>query len=329
MAGTWALNLFDRLHIGHQVLIDRLQETESPIAAVTDGELVGHDLELKQIIQPVEVRVQNLQEYLHMNGLADLIRVVVIDKYEDLLKISGPTAFLMFRGPCCTEIDTKGINERKRLLGAIDRHEYLNPVRADDGDKVSSARIRLGEIDREGRRLVGTDEPPRRLDVTKRSGLKAPKGDLFDVREGPPEERVVKRIDDEAPVKVIAVGDVTSATLISAGFTPDVCIVDGITKRGRYETSVRSQREYRIYNPAAVIYPEAWSTIATAIQDDRASVIIVEGEEDLLGFPAALLAPEGSVMLYGQPDRGIVWVPVTEENKTRARALLEEMPVIC
>ncbi|MCF2136855.1 MAG: DUF359 domain-containing protein [Candidatus Thorarchaeota archaeon] len=328
MTKTYALNLFDRLHVGHQVLIDYIQDADRPIAVVTDGELMGHDLELGQIIQPVEVRVKALQKYLELNDLEGIIEITVFDRYEDLLKIEGATTFVMFKGPCCTEIDEKGVHQRKEVFGDIDKHKYIKPVRADDGDKVSSARIRLGQIDREGRRLVGTEEPPRRLEMERRGDLKSPKGDLFDVRDGPPEEQAVKRLEDETPKQVITVGDVTSATLIEAGAKPDLCIVDGSTKRGIYDKTITLQREYRIYNPAAAIYPEAWSTIGTALRDRHQSLIFVEGEEDLLGFPVVLLAPEGSVMLYGQPDKGIVWVPVTEENKSRARALLDQMPVI-
>ncbi|MHA2213848.1 MAG: DUF359 domain-containing protein, partial [Candidatus Thorarchaeota archaeon] len=66
----------------------------------------------------------------------------------------------------------------------------------------------------------------------------------------------------------------------------------------------------------------------TAINDNASSLIVVEGEEDLMGFPAVLLAPEDSVMLYGQPGVGIVWVPVNDENRKLARGLLDEMPII-
>jgi uncharacterized protein (UPF0218 family) len=90
-----------------------------------------------------------------------------------------------------------------------------------------------------------------------------------------------------------------------------------------------AERTYKIYNPAAVIYPEAWSVIDTAIQDEnKYSLIVVEGEEDLMGFPAVLLAPDDAAVLYGQPDVGIVWIPVNDENKKIARDLLNQMPII-
>ena len=320
--------MFDRFHVGHQVLIDRLQEAADAVAAITDGQLVGKGLELRQIIQPVEVRARNLRRYLESSELGDKIEVTVIERFDELLEIEGPTTFLMFQGPCCSEIDERGFELRRKRLGSIDTIEYLKPVRAYDGDKVSSARIRLGEIDREGRKLRGTTEPPRRLELGARLGLKTPKGKLFDVRDGPPEERVADRLRREKPIRIIAVGDVTSATLMDQGVEPDVCVVDGITKRGEYKRQVFGTRQYLIYNPPATIYPEAWSAIDTALHDGYHSTVIVEGEEDLLGFPAVLLAPLGSVMLYGQPDRGIVWVPVNDVNKRLARELLEAMPVI-
>ncbi len=329
MTGSWALNLFDRFHLGHQVLIERLLELPEPrTACVVEGEFVGHNLELPQLIQPIDLRVKNLKRYLAETDGGDTIDVVTMSQFDDLLRIEGSTTFLVFQGPCCAEIDELGLARRQQVLGTEDERVYLKPVMARDGGKLSSARIRLGEIDREGRRLKGTDEPPRRLPETGRGSLKTPKGILFDVCDGPPEARVGQRLEEEKPPVVIAVGDVTSTTLLDVGVQPDVCIVDGATKRGAFEREVRTRERFVIYNPPATIYPEAWSTIATAIECDAPAVIAVEGEEDLLGFPAVLLAPEDAVMLYGQPDRGIVWVPVNTDSKAAARALLEQMPVI-
>ena len=213
------------------------------------------------------------------------------------------------------------------LLGNIFSQEDLVQF-AMNGEKLASARIRKGEIDREGRRLRGTNEPPRELPKNGRTILKAPKGDLFAAKDGIPEKRVVDRIQQEQSKCVIAVGDVTTSTILKQNYTPQVMIVDGITKRGRFEERLSADRVYTIYNPPAMIYPESWSVIDTAIHNDGTSLIDVEGEEDLMGFPAVLLAPDGSVVLYGQPDVGIVWIPVNRENKKIARLLLEQMPVI-
>ncbi|MFX1559756.1 MAG: DUF359 domain-containing protein, partial [Promethearchaeota archaeon] len=261
-------------------------------------------------------------------GLEEAISVRSISKVDDLLALEGNTTFVMYEGPCCTKIETGALNIRKEKMGVRDTIEYLKPVRAHDGKKLAAARIRLGEIDREGHRLRGTKEPPRELKFEGRAGLKSPKGQLFAVKDGPPERRVVQKIREDAPDCVIAIGDVTTSTLLKEGYTPKVMIVDGITKRGPFEEQFTAERVYTIYNPQAAIYPEAWSVIDTAIHDDANSLILVEGEEDLMGFPAVLLAMDNSVVLYGQPNVGIVWVSVNKENKKLARALLEEMPII-
>jgi uncharacterized protein (UPF0218 family)/phosphopantetheine adenylyltransferase len=299
-----------------------------PVAAVTCGELVEKGLELDNLIQPEKLRVENLSAYLRSIQLEDTIRVEVISTYEDLISIEGPTTFMLFEGPCCVEIEAKGLDMRRERLAFSDRMEPLKPVQAQDGDKMSSARIRLGEVDRQGRPLMRTSEPPRRLPEQRRAGLQTPKGEVYDTKDGNPERRIVTRIQEEAPELVIAVGDVTSASLIAENYTPDVCVVDGITKRGVFEGSFSAEIEYRIYNPAAMIFPEAWSAMNTAIHDGAKSLIVVEGEEDLMGFPAVLLAPEGSVMLYGQPDVGVVWVPVNKQNVAFAREYLNAMPLI-
>ncbi|MHA2064234.1 MAG: DUF359 domain-containing protein [Candidatus Thorarchaeota archaeon] len=326
MAGTYALNLFDRFHLGHQALIDRLSDMPNPVAVVTGGEIVGRDLELQCIIQPIEERLARLKEYLADKELDSSITATTMTLFDEVLSIDGATTFLMYQGPCCDDVRSSALDKRTRYDDVLD---YPRPVRAYDGNKLTSARVRRGEIDREGKKLRGTKEPPRRLDFLQRDDLKSPKGDLYHEKDGPPEERVASRIADENPKCVIAVGDVTTATLLEQDYVPDVSIVDGITKRGKFEGTFTGEQEYKFYNPAAVLFPEAWSTIDTAIRDKKKSLLVVDGEEDLMGFPGVLLAPKRSVMLYGQPNAGIVWVPVNKENKSLARALLDKMPIIC
>ncbi len=328
MTETWALNLFDRFHRGHKILLDRLLDMPSPVAGVADVTLMSKTLELPQIIQPLKLREQRLSEYLESEDLSDIIRVSSVTSYDELQMIPGNCTFLMFEGPCCAEIEEHALEVREGMGDIQDKMIKLKPVKAMDGDKLSSARIRLGEIDREGNLLKGTTEHPRKLPDSNRGVLQTPKGEVYSVTDSRPETRVIERIRVEKPRYVIAVGDVTSSSLIAEGYTPDVCVIDGITKRGEYRSEIQSEKEYMIFNPAATIYPEAWSTMDTAIHDGKKSLILVDGEEDLMGFPAVLLAQHGSVMLYGQPDVGMVWVPVNAENQKLAGEFLEMMPLI-
>jgi hypothetical protein len=53
--------------------------------------------------------------------------------------------------------------------------------------------------------------------------------------------------------------------------------------------------------------------------------IVVNGEEDLLVLPVAVYAPDNSVILYGQPNEGLVIVQVTEEVRNKASSIMNSM----
>lgn len=55
-----------------------------------------------------------------------------------------------------------------------------------------------------------------------------------------------------------------------------------------------------------------------------ASIIQVEGEEDLAVLPVVLALPLGSQVFYGQPRDGVVVVDVTENRKEEAYELLRQ-----
>ncbi len=49
------------------------------------------------------------------------------------------------------------------------------------------------------------------------------------------------------------------------------------------------------------------------------------GEEDLLVLPVCIHAPENAVVLYGQPNRGLVIVRITPEIRNKVETLLDLM----
>ena len=82
---------------------------------------------------------------------------------------------------------------------------------------------------------------------------------------------------------------------------------------------------YHILNPQGLITAESWTVIGKALKEKGKIKIVVDGEEDLLGIPVVLLAPRGSLMLYGQPNEGIVIVTINNESKGFAKRILKEM----
>ena len=57
------------------------------------------------------------------------------------------------------------------------------------------------------------------------------------------------------------------------------------------------------------------------------SAVIVDGEEDLLALVAISVAPDGSLVVYGQPNEGLVLVPVTSQKKKEIADILALMAV--
>ena len=127
--------------------------------------------------------------------------------------------------------------------------------------------------------------------------------------------------------KVYAVGDVVTCNLVNAGIIPDIAIIDGYSMRTRCtRTPIILSRRIRVKNPPGTLTDELIGAIEDAIAEPPA-VVIVDGEEDLAVIPVVLAAPEGSVVLYGQPHEGVVVRIVDEAAKGRARemiALFEE-----
>lgn len=131
--------------------------------------------------------------------------------------------------------------------------------------------------------------------------------------------------------KLISVGDVTTFHLLEAGIFPDICIVDNRTKRKPVARHVSTRNMDNVYeevsveNPAGIITDELIKTLCEAFTSEKPIRIFVKGEEDLATLPVILLAPLGAVVLYGQPDEGVVFVKVTEEKRREIRTLFEKL----
>jgi len=52
--------------------------------------------------------------------------------------------------------------------------------------------------------------------------------------------------------------------------------------------------------------------------------VFVEGEEDLLVIPTVLLAKEGSMVVYGFPEKGICLIEVSSETKKNFKEILNK-----
>jgi uncharacterized protein (UPF0218 family) len=130
---------------------------------------------------------------------------------------------------------------------------------------------------------------------------------------------------------VLAVGDVVSLTLKTLGIEPRLFVCDFLTQRGEPDPTYEAELgawgsvAFRVSNPPATITREAWDAIRQGLAaKPRAGPVrvVVDGEEDLLGIPCFLEAPEGSLVLYGMPGKGVVVVAVDAAFKATVAELL-------
>ncbi|MEF8800371.1 MAG: DUF359 domain-containing protein [Halolamina sp.] len=132
----------------------------------------------------------------------------------------------------------------------------------------------------------------------------------------------------EAGRPIIAVGDVVTYHLRTAGHEPHVAVVDGRTKRERVTEEVRAAvestdgRRIELINEPAQLSRELLIELLDAVEHEENTLLLVEGEEDLATLPAVLAAPLDGTVVYGQPDEGMVAIPVTDETQSEMRDLL-------
>ena len=125
---------------------------------------------------------------------------------------------------------------------------------------------------------------------------------------------------------VITVGDRTTEKMIEFGLIPSLQIIDGKEKRAKREPpKLANATELTVDNPAAEITPQSIDIIKKAFTMQPPIRLCVNGEEDLLVMPVCIYAPENAIILYGQPNEGLVIVKITSEIRNKTQKLLDLM----
>ena len=131
------------------------------------------------------------------------------------------------------------------------------------------------------------------------------------------------KITDELSARhFCCVGDVVTRNAFHHGLTPEVSVIDGVTKRSNVVTLPEfSGRTFEVENPAGTITEELEEALYSAYSM-RPSLVLVEGEEDLAVLPLILILPDSAVILYGQPNEGVVFCEVDSALRKKAEELL-------
>ena len=157
-----------------------------------------------------------------------------------------------------------------------------------------------------------------------REQLKIPLGLLL-LESDATKKNIQKHISENS--FIITVGDRTTEKMIEFGLIPSLQIIDGQEKRIKRDIpkSFDISTTLTCENPAAEITDQSIETIKKAFASQTPVRITVNGEEDLLVLPVCIYAPENSVVMYGQPNEGLVIVKINPEIRNKTQTLLDLM----
>jgi len=157
-----------------------------------------------------------------------------------------------------------------------------------------------------------------------RDQLKKPLGNLVSDND-PNKENIIKKISAESII--ITVGDRTTENMLQLGLKPQIQIIDGLEKRSECAVPADDTINTKLSckNPPGEITEESIQVIQKAFSSEPPVRITVDGEEDLLVIPVCIYAPENSVVMYGQPNEGLVIVHITPEIQAKVQKILDAM----
>ena len=157
-----------------------------------------------------------------------------------------------------------------------------------------------------------------------RDQLKNPLGNLIKDNDID-KENIIKEISAESVL--ITVGDRTTENMLQLGLKPQIQIIDGLEKRNQrlVPTDDAINTNLSCRNPPGEITEESIQVIQKAFSSELPVRITVDGEEDLLVLPVCMYAPEGSVVMYGQPNEGLVIVHITPDIQAKVQKILDVM----
>ena len=157
-----------------------------------------------------------------------------------------------------------------------------------------------------------------------REQLKIPLGELLPEHQAD-KSNIQKHLDGNS--YVITVGDRTTEKMMEFDLIPSLQIIDGLEKREKREQppALANATELTVNNPPAEITFESIQAIKQAFSMASPVRIKVIGEEDLLVIPVCIHAPENAIVMYGQPNEGLVIVKITPEIRNKTQRLLALM----
>jgi len=163
-----------------------------------------------------------------------------------------------------------------------------------------------------------------RLPENLRGQLKTPFGTLIP-DENITKEIILKQIPDDS--YLITVGDATTEKMLKLGIVPSLQIIDAQEKRVKREVPETKENTVNLSctNPAGEITDQSIDTIKQALNERPPVRITVNGEEDLLVIPVCIYGPDNAIIMYGQPNEGLVIARLTDDLRKKTKSIIDSM----
>lgn len=305
---------FDNFHIGHIKLLEKAFEVGEKVTIGIATEKLYSKKILSGGIEPFDIRKKHVSDFLIKKKWKKRAELVSIDDiYGPTLKEKNIDALVVSKA---TFSNANLINEKRKKLGLPSiRIVVVADVLAQDKLLVTSKRIRMGEINRQGIVFkMAFEKGELILPESLRETLRKPLGEVVKNTKD-----LLKSIKAKKPHMTISVGDIISSSLEENGFYPGVKIID--FKSRRKDLVNKDFKGKKVTNNPGSVSKEAVEEIDRVInvylKSKKRQSVIIDGEEDLLALPSILLAPPGSVVLYGHFGLGIILVQVNLDTKDR------------
>ncbi|MEA3355313.1 MAG: pantetheine-phosphate adenylyltransferase [Patescibacteria group bacterium] len=327
VAGT-----FDHLHLGHQKLLNSALQNSLKVSIGLTQKKLYQKKTFSNLIESQTKRFNTLKKFLKPKSSFNIFSLT-----NPLEPAASSTTFDSIISSTATLNTVKQINQI-RLQNNLKplKTTTINLVKSSDKKSLSSTRIRQGRINRLGYAYHQVFPKNKKLTLPPihRHSLKKPFGLLL--------EGSLKTLDwaslkakeilkQTPPTLTIAVGDIATLSLLNQKVYLNLAIIDLKTKRQPFFNSPKqlglpSISNYTVNNPPSTITPDLINALQTSLKNyGKKQSILVKGEEDLSVLPSILLSPLNTAIFYGQPNKGLVYIKVTETSKQKALLLLQKL----
>ncbi len=158
-----------------------------------------------------------------------------------------------------------------------------------------------------------------------RKKLRQPMGKLVQ------EEELINILKKEK--YIVSIGDEVTYTILKNDIKPVFCIVDFHTRRGKCSDEIIKEiksfgkKNVLVNNPSGTLTDELLDAVKYGFTNLEPGFLRIEvkGEEDLASLAVIYSAPSVVTIIYGLPDKGVLVVRPTKDNKEKVKEILDKM----